>query len=215
MTARRIAGSHSVLIPRKTLELVESGNLRAVSCVEGAVPLAGPESKTGLRKGHDGIAFSLRQIAAFESCFAFLLSSLEPTKGLSFFAVQIAVFRFLRLVLLYRQRNTLVLYRLGLTMLTGPASALQTGFIRYGALNVKGQQHMGAVSCMKHLGLLGVHIIIIRPSNGVLIAIPKCIQKLIVAAGTRFIPLSDWSLKRSVCRQVTIIRKQLAIRVVQ
>ena len=138
MAARRIAGSHSVLIPRKTPELVEPGNLRAVSCVEGAIPLACPESKTGLRKGHDGIALSLRQIAALESCFTFFFSSLEPTKCLSFFAVQIAVFRFLRLVLLYRQRNALALYRHGLTMFTGPASALLAGLIGYGTLNVKG-----------------------------------------------------------------------------
>ena len=183
--------------------------------MEGAVPLACPERKTRLREGHDGIAFSLCQIAAFESCFALFLSSLEPAKSLALLTVQIAVFRFLRLVLLYRQRNTLALYRLGLTMLTGPASALQTGLIGYGALNVKGQQHMGAVSRMKHLGLLGIHIIVIRSGDGVLVPIPKRIQKFIVAAGTGFIPLPDRRLKRSVCRQVTIIRKQLAIRVVQ
>ena len=74
---------------------------------------------------------------------------------------------------------------------------------------------MGAVSCMKHLGLLGIHIIVIRSGDGVLVTIPKRIQKFIMAAGAGFIPLPDRCLKRSVCRQVTVIRKQLAIRVVQ
>ena len=96
---------------------------------------------------------------------------------------------------------------LGLTVFAGAAPSLQAGLIGYGALNVKGQQHMGAVSRMKHLGLLGIHIIVIRSGDGVLVPIPKRIQKFIVAAGTRFIPLSDWSLKRCVCRQIAIIRK--------
>lgn len=74
---------------------------------------------------------------------------------------------------------------------------------------------MGAVSCMKHLGLLGIHIIVIRSGDGVLVTISKRIQKFIMAAGAGFIPLPDRCLKRSVCRQVTVIRKQLAIRVVQ
>lgn len=42
---------------------------------------------------------------------------------------------------------------------------------------------MRAVSCMKHLGLLGIHIIVIRSGDGVLVTIPKRIQKFIMAAG--------------------------------
>ena len=68
---------------------------------------------------------------------------------------------------------------------------------------------------MKHLGLLGIHIIVIRSGDGVLVTIPKRIQKFITAAGAGFIPLPDRCLELSVCRQVTVIRKQLAIRVVQ
>lgn len=45
---------------------------------------------------------------------------------------------------------------------------------------------MGAVSCMKHLGLLGIHIIVIRSGDGVLVTIPKRIQKFIMAAGAGF-----------------------------
>ena len=36
---------------------------------------------------------------------------------------------------------------------------------------------------MKHLGLLGIHIIVIRAGDGVLVTIPKRIQKFIMAAG--------------------------------
>ena len=98
MATRRIAGTHSVLIPGKTLELVESGNLGAVSCVEGTVSLARPESKTRLRESHNGVALNLRQISAFEGSFALFLCPLKSAKGPALLTVQAVIFCLLRLV---------------------------------------------------------------------------------------------------------------------
>ena len=82
--AGTVACMYGILISRKPDKLSQTGDLRAVSAVEGPIAPACPEGQAGLRECHNRVPFRVRQHALFQRSLAFFLCPLKTAKGALF-----------------------------------------------------------------------------------------------------------------------------------